>query len=414
GDVIAQTGEVTLGQSLMTRLGYTAPQRSWRYSENFLDVGVYQAIGLDMQGISPAQLDALQTRLNQTQIILQTADETELGSLTKHDLVGDIMQTGIQGYLAETYAMDKLSAQAADIVTYRQPSYGTFSTALEVAYFFGSPRTVNFTGVVMDVDRIKANSESKDNCYDDWLAFNRSSGMRSSAYEHIIPERLFSTDENPAEGVSTAKALSLAMAQGQKIYTLTKANQNQLANITIDDNARSEISQALSLGLEVTVHERPITVNGWQGSGYSIIDADYGVGAYKISGGSNGGVLTLENSSSILSILGYIHGFLEALNKQVNGPFDYLLAPIGRALTFVDSLISTIEMMNLDNCSVSDMQDLILLSTLFAIFMMFLAEFVLLLAFGPLFWFAYLTIVGLLLKTILQETVKYKGCSASP
>ncbi|MEJ2076258.1 MAG: hypothetical protein P8X79_22685 [Reinekea sp.] len=83
------------------------------------------------------------------------------------------MQTGMQGYLAETYAMDKLSAQAADIVTYRQPSYGTFSTALEVAYFFGSPRTVNFTGVVMDVDRIKANSESKDNCYDDWLVFNR-------------------------------------------------------------------------------------------------------------------------------------------------------------------------------------------------------------------------------------------------
>ncbi|MEJ2076260.1 MAG: hypothetical protein P8X79_22695 [Reinekea sp.] len=255
-----------------------------------------------MHGISPAQLAALHSRLNQTQTILQTADETELGSLTKHDLVGDIMQTGIQGYLAETYAMDKLSAQSADIVTYRQPSYGTFSTALEVAYFFGSPRTVNFTGVVMDVDRIQANSESKDNCYDDWLSFNRNSGMLSSAYEHIIPERLFSTDENLAEGVSTAKALSLAMAQGQKIYTLTRANKDQLANITIDDNARSEISQALSLGLEVTVHERPITVNGWQGSGYSIIDVDYGVGAYKISGGSNGGMLLFIGLESLLMI----------------------------------------------------------------------------------------------------------------
>jgi hypothetical protein len=144
----------------------------------------------------------------------------------------------------------------------------------------------------MDVDRLKVNSESKDNCYDDWVLFNRSSGMRDSAYEHIIPERLFSTDENPVEGVSTAKALSLAMAQGQKIYTLTKDNKGQLSNITIDDNARSEISQALSLGLEVTVHERPINVIGWEGSGYSIIDADYGVGAYKISGGSinSGGV----------------------------------------------------------------------------------------------------------------------------
>jgi hypothetical protein len=168
---------------------------------------------------------------------------------------------------------------------------------------------VNFTGVVMDVDRLKANSESKDNCYDDWVAFNRGSGMRSSAYEHIIPERLFSTEENPAEGVSTAKALSLAMAQGQKIYTLTKDNKSQLVNITIDDNARSEISQALSLGLEVTVHERPINVNGWEGSGYSIIDADYGVGAYKISGGSNGGFLS-DESLSWLTVLSFFLGVI--------------------------------------------------------------------------------------------------------
>ena len=123
----------------------------------------------------------------------------------------------------------------------------------------------------MDVDQITANSEARNNCYDDWVSFNRSSGMRSSAYEHIIPERLFSTEENPAEGVSTAKALSLAMAQGQKIYTLIKDNKEQLSNITIDDNARAEIGQALSLWLEVTVHERPIEVNGWKGSGYSII-----------------------------------------------------------------------------------------------------------------------------------------------
>jgi predicted lipoprotein with Yx(FWY)xxD motif len=112
----------------------------------------------------------------------------------------------------------------------------------KIAYKHPNLRTVSFTGVVMDVDRIKANSESKDNCYDDWVVFNRGSGMRDSAYEHIIPERLFSTDENPVEGVSTAKALSLAMAQGQKIYTLTKDNKGQLVNITIDDNARLEIS----------------------------------------------------------------------------------------------------------------------------------------------------------------------------
>lgn len=94
--------------------------------------------------------------------------------------------------------------------------------------------------------------------------------MRNSAYEHQIPEQLFSTDTEQAEGVSTAKALALAMAQGQRIYTLTDENASQLNNITIDDGSRAEIQLALVNGLEVTVHQAPITVNGWQGSGYDI------------------------------------------------------------------------------------------------------------------------------------------------
>ena len=91
--------------------------------------------------------------------------------------------------------------------------------------------------------------------------------------------------------MSTAKALALAMAQGQRVYTLTSTNASQLNNITIDDGARAEIQSALSQGLEVTVHQSPIGVNGWTGSGYSIIDPEYGVGAYKISGGASGGFL---------------------------------------------------------------------------------------------------------------------------
>ena len=74
-----------------------------------------------------------------------------------------------------------------------------------------------------------------------------------------------------------------------------------MANITIDDGARTEIQQALNLGLEVTVHQSPLTVNGWQGSGYAILDAEYGVGAYQISGGVSGGFTALLNFSLVLA-----------------------------------------------------------------------------------------------------------------
>ncbi|HKK57239.1 transglutaminase-like domain-containing protein, partial [Marinobacter sp.] len=110
GEVVASTPSVTLGQSLMTRLGFDAPERSWRYSENNLVAGKYQAVGIDMQGISPDQLEALKSRVEQTAAKLTAED---FSGLTKHDLVGSILQAGIQGYLAETYAMDKIAAAAS-------------------------------------------------------------------------------------------------------------------------------------------------------------------------------------------------------------------------------------------------------------------------------------------------------------
>ena len=97
------------------------------------------------------------------------------------------------------------------------------------------------------------------------------------------------------------------------IYILTSANASKLNSITIDDGARAEIQQALSQDLEVTVHESPISVNGWSGSGYSIIDSGMGVGAYKISGGASGGSLELGPEQIILALGGAMEVALDTL-----------------------------------------------------------------------------------------------------
>lgn len=112
--------------------------------------------------------------------------------------------------MAMTYATDRIAAQSAGVAYYRQPGDGTFSTEMEVSYLItGAPHQVSFTGVVMEVDRLSNNVDEKANCYEGWVAFNRASGMRNSAYEHQIPEQLFSTETEQAEGVSTGKPLVL-------------------------------------------------------------------------------------------------------------------------------------------------------------------------------------------------------------
>jgi len=64
----------------------------------------------------------------------------------------------------------------------------------------------------------------------------------------------------------------------------------------------------------VTVHQSPISVNGWQGSGYSVLDPEKGVGAYQISGGASGGFL--KKAKNFIS---YISTWYQVNNSLLRG-----------------------------------------------------------------------------------------------
>jgi hypothetical protein len=150
------------------------------------------------------------------------------------------------------------------------------------------PRQVSFPGLMMDVDHWKDTAVMKDNDTQKKIAFVRQMSTRLSAYEHLVPEKFWTNEQNPGEGVSAVKALAKAAAEGQRIYSLTAQNASMVYRLQIDDATRVEIQNALNAGRTVTAHEMPITVSGWSGSGYIIEDLATGAGAYKISGGANG------------------------------------------------------------------------------------------------------------------------------
>lgn len=120
--------------------------------------------------------------------------------------------------------------------------------------------------------------------------FQLQTGMLSSALEHAVPEQMFSTPTQPAQGVSAVKALQIAASEGQRTYHITPGNQAQvLPSLRLDRLAMTEITQALAAGKEVITHTDRITVSGWTGEGYVLLDPVTGAGAYKIAGGINGG-----------------------------------------------------------------------------------------------------------------------------
>ncbi|MEW5824846.1 MAG: hypothetical protein AB1766_10975 [Pseudomonadota bacterium] len=154
-----------------------------------------------------------------------------------------------------------------------------------------------------------------------WIGYNKGKGQYNSAMEHATPEAFWvdktqcrHTDSNgqvhnpsqPAcsEGISAVKALALAQAQGQRIYTITPSNAaTALPTLPVGGEVGAEIRNAIQAGKEVTIHESPITAHGWTGYGYIIVDPETGAGAYLIEG--NGGFLDWwqENGFSISSVL---------------------------------------------------------------------------------------------------------------
>lgn len=287
--VATSTSSFAFGQELNADKGFWEPRFNWQKKNSVVIAGEYQAIGIDYHGVSSDALTAIKTLLDAS----KTAIETEtLGSLTSHNTTGAIMQAGIHTYFAATNAQNQLTAIASNVINYRQPSYGTFGTSLTVNYFFGLPQNVGFSGVVMDVDRLINNSESITNCWNTWSDYNRQSGATLSYYENLVPEQMFSTEEEQLDGISAVKALAIASSQGQKIYTLTSNNAHLINDITMEAAIKQEVQLALNNGKEITIHEQPINEFGWTGTGYVIVDPETGAGAYKIGGGENGGALS--------------------------------------------------------------------------------------------------------------------------
>ncbi|EGA70885.1 hypothetical protein VISI1226_16638 [Vibrio sinaloensis DSM 21326] len=308
GDAIIQSGIVgTMGSELQETIGLWSPSTGWQSSVNQPSIGMYRAIALNLQGVSATQGKELEESVKLTKSKLESGDPSEIANLTKHDLVGDQLQTTILNYFALNNMQDKIAAQHAGMIQYNLPSFGIFTTNLQTQYWFGLPRHVTFSGHAMDVDHVAQLSVAKNNDTQAGIAFSLGVGSRWSAMEHVVPEMVLSTDTISAKGISAAKALAIASEQGQRIWTITKDNMElALSSIRLDLAVEMDIRNAVLSGKTVTAHEEQINFNGWLGEGYIIIDPKTGAGAYMISGGGNGSFVDSagENANLIALLLG--------------------------------------------------------------------------------------------------------------
>ena len=324
GQVVAQSqGTMTMGTNLQGQGGFTqySSPTQWDLTPDASHVvGQATAIGISAGGVSENQLQTLKTRLETTKTQVQANNAQ---SLTGEQISGDVLTAVIWSWFAAAESHNRLSQDQAGVVETPGLSYGLFHAIADPIYSWGVVRQVKFPGVNIDIGHIRNLTWAKDNDQNKWISYNRMRGQYMSALEHTSTERLFADStkcnifnsnkiipELPAcpQGVSAVKALGVAAEEGQKIYSINSDIYSKYPNIvntvlsahSVD--TKNRVQSALDAGMEVTIHQAPVNISGWNGAGFISIDPQTGSGAYTIDGGSQGGVAWLAGFAQGASV----------------------------------------------------------------------------------------------------------------
>jgi hypothetical protein len=288
GVVVMSGAPVAMGAEVEFVFNPTFAGRGVRPFSYKLRAGSYLAVSTAAGSISLAAFRQARERLASTREIFGSNDQSRLLGIDRDRLLGDALHATLLAYYSQYAFYGEVSGRQANGFHQLAAGVGTFGFEPSGTYLFGLPRTVNGGGFVMNVPIVNivgVDTPSISSAAD----FTFQLGAISSLLEHAVPESMFSTESNPVRGVSAVGALAKAGSSGQRLFTITASNQQAaLPLLHHDERTIIEIRGALAAGRSVVIHESPVSVPGWTGAGYVILDEATGSAAWKISGGQNG------------------------------------------------------------------------------------------------------------------------------
>jgi len=170
------------------------------------------------------------------------------------------------------------------------PSVGFFVSSLTVASFFGTPVSGIYQARSIDIQQSLVGVAGQDRTKT--IAFLKQSGMLGSLLEGAVFDQLEGRTLPAIRGLSAVHLISNAMDLSTPIYRITLQNKDAVFPLlSLSATVKSDINAAVLQGKTVIVPETSLTDNQWSGVGYIIQDETTGAGAYRISGGLNGGLM---------------------------------------------------------------------------------------------------------------------------
>jgi hypothetical protein len=285
GVVLSQGAQITLGSRQNLVMTFTAIGLPADSVKNILTAGDIYNISFDYGKTSPNELTSAAEKLK---LLQKTANERNIYS---EEVLGEFLCAIGRSYNAKAGIYDALISGQLGVRDNKLSGELMTGYRNNVQYLFGAPVKVNEGGMFIDVARsiYSVTSETGDQSKE--LAFMLTGGMLNSSLEHEIFENIMG-----APAVSTMKVLQIASERNIPIYTVTKANLNEvLPDLDLSQAVKNDIKSAVNSGKTVTVPQRNIEYFDWSGAGYIVLDPLTGAAGYMIGGGLSGGSISLKN-----------------------------------------------------------------------------------------------------------------------
>jgi len=311
GGAVVLTGEaMTLGEELNFRFNVGVPGIGIIPNEYNVVAGSYLNVSAVSNNASPTRMASLQADIDEMEAVTAGSDPNQLVALGDERILGDLYYATGLTYYAQVATMSRVSAQQQNKRYELLAGVGTFGYIPEPVFVLGIPVELRNGGLVSDRPIVAAIGADTPGATIEEAASEKQSmaftaGLLSSALEHLVPEELFPVEQGTtADGISTVKAFQKALDAGQRLYEITPQNFSMtIGALNLDQSTVDNITLAINSGKHVITHTDPVSVPGWSGAGYVVVDPVTGEGAYLISGGANGGFLLYLVAAIVLYIV---------------------------------------------------------------------------------------------------------------
>ncbi|WP_461866121.1 PKD domain-containing protein [Thermococcus sp.] len=324
-----------LGEKTNLTVAMTLGDETLYNESTSVTIGGYYAISINSFRVSQQFMNYRLNRLRITNFMVDKG----FSNITSDEVLGEMLNLAGLSYW---YKLDEYADEVAaslEMRWLRIPSVIVLGTAYKI-----EDNKLKFIGMFVDVQKDLYLPLAQDGNKTKEKAFMMLTGRKGSELEAQVLRQYFN-----APAISTATIFDLAYELDIPIYHVDSSNVNTvlpLLNISQEDKDR--ILGYVNEGYEVYVPGSNVTINGWVGTGYYVVDPETGAMAYMISGGIRGGLsflewihaLMQEGAIKLFENLGFMTRMGEELAEKVSGVVSVFVSAV---LATVEAVASCLE-----------------------------------------------------------------------